>query len=176
MAHGFSGDFATPCLQLVFGGSSGYLDHFRRWAEAAWGRVRGRLGCVGGAALHLWHGETVNRGCVRRYRELGETADEDVVLMALDSLSEHGLIRSGYDERDGAAVALSRRRFFRRVGVAGAAAVNAPVVYSIIAPTAAAALSHGGGGSGGNSQFNQPFNNPSPSNSPSNSPSDQNYP
>jgi hypothetical protein len=90
--------------------------------------------------------------------QLGATADEDVVLMALDSLSEHGLISSGYEERGGAAVALSRRRFFRRVGVAGAAAVNAPVVYTLMVPTAAAALSHGGGGGGGGSQFN---NNPS---------------
>jgi hypothetical protein len=70
MAHAFGGDFATPCLQLVFDGGSGYLDHFRRWAEAAWERVGGRLGYVNGAALHLWHGETVNRGYVRRYRQL----------------------------------------------------------------------------------------------------------
>jgi hypothetical protein len=75
--------------------------------------------------------------------ELGGPADENVVLMALDSLSEHGLIISGYDERDGAAVALSRRRFFRRVGVAGAAAMNAPVVFSMIVPVAAAAQSNG---------------------------------
>lgn len=75
--------------------------------------------------------------------ELGETADEDVVLMALDSLLDHGLL-SGYRERDGAAVALSRRRFFRRVGVVGAAALNAPVAYSMVVPTAAAALSNGG--------------------------------
>lgn len=115
--------------------------------------------------------------------ELGETADEDVVLMALDSLAEHGLLSSGYEERDGAAVALSRRRFFRRVGVVGASAVNAPVVYSMIAPTAAAALSHGGGGGGGggNSGFIQPSNNQSFNNSGSGSGSgsgspDENYP
>jgi hypothetical protein len=100
--------------------------------------------------------------------ELGETADQDVVLMALDSLSEHGLISSGYKERDGAAIALSRRRFFRRVGVAGAAAVNAPVVFTLAVPTAAAALSNGGGGSGGNGQFNQP--------APLNQPSQSVYP
>ena len=72
MAHAFSGDFASPCLQLVFGGSCGFLDHFRCWAENAWERVRGRLGYVDGAVLHLWHGETVNRGYVRRYRELSD--------------------------------------------------------------------------------------------------------
>ena len=70
MAHAFCGDFGTPCLQLVFGGGSSYLDHFRAWAHDAWDRVGGRLGCVDGAVLHLWHGETVNRGYVRRYREL----------------------------------------------------------------------------------------------------------
>jgi hypothetical protein len=86
--------------------------------------------------------------------ELGDKADEDVVLMALDSLSERGLISSGYEERDGQAVALSRRRFFRRVGAVGALAINAPVVYSAIIPPAAAAVSHGGGGGGGGSGDN----------------------
>ena len=85
--------------------------------------------------------------------ELAEAANEDVVLMALDSLSERGLISSGYEERDGAAVALSRRRFFRRVGVVGAAAVNAPVVYSAIVPLAAAAQSSGGPPPNNNSGF-----------------------
>jgi hypothetical protein len=96
--------------------------------------------------------------------ELGEAAGEDVVLMALDNLAEHGLISSGYGERDGAAVALSRRRFFRRAGVIG---VRAPVVYSMIVPTAAAALSSGGGGGGGSGFINSPsqFNTPASSGS-----------
>jgi hypothetical protein len=89
--------------------------------------------------------------------QLGETPDEDVVMMALDSLSDHGLIDSGFKERDGAAVALSRRRFFRRAGLVGAAAINAPVVYSMSAPLAAAALSGGGTGNTGftNTGFTQ---------------------
>lgn len=70
MAHAFTGDFGTPCLWPVFGGGSGYLEHFRHWAQAAWERVRGNVGCVTGAVLHLWHGETINRAYVRRYREL----------------------------------------------------------------------------------------------------------
>jgi hypothetical protein len=72
--------------------------------------------------------------------ELGETADEDVVLMALDSLSENGLIASGYEERNSGAAALSRRRFFKRASVAGAAAIAAPIVYSLAVPTSAAAF------------------------------------
>jgi hypothetical protein len=90
--------------------------------------------------------------------ELGDPADEDVVLMALDTLLEHGLIASGYAERGGAEIALSRRRFFRRVGVTGVAALNAPVVYSLLVPTAAAAVSHGSGGGGGGGAFNNQFN------------------
>jgi Coenzyme PQQ synthesis protein D (PqqD) len=82
--------------------------------------------------------------------ELGEPADEDVVLMALDTLSEHGLIVSGYEEREGEEIALSRRRFFRRVGLTG---LSAPIAYTMIVPTAAAALSTGGGGGGGGSGF-----------------------
>jgi hypothetical protein len=70
MAHAFSGDFGSPCLPAVFNRSAGYLDHFRAWAEEAWDRVGGRLACVNGAVLHVWHGETVNRRYVRRYREL----------------------------------------------------------------------------------------------------------
>jgi hypothetical protein len=70
MAHAFSGDFGSPCLPVVFGGSFGFLEHYRSWAEDAWNRVRGRMGHVDGAVLHLWHGETANRGYARRYREL----------------------------------------------------------------------------------------------------------
>ena len=40
---------------------------------------------------------------------------------------------------------LSRRRFIRRVGVVGTAALALPVVQSIVAPTPAAAQSSGGG-------------------------------
>jgi hypothetical protein len=95
MAHAFSGDFGSPCLELVFGGSCGFLDHFRCWAEAAWERVRGRLGYVEGAVLHLWHGETANRGYVRRYRELAELGYDPAVHLrgepgALWQLSEDG--------------------------------------------------------------------------------------
>ena len=72
--------------------------------------------------------------------ELGDVADEDLVLVALDSLDEHGLIESGYESRDATASRLSRRLFFRRVGVA---AVAIPVVASMAVPMPAAAASTG---------------------------------
>lgn len=72
--------------------------------------------------------------------EIGDVADEDLVLIALDDLADAGLIddaptRELHDRR------LSRRRFIRRVGTVGAAALALPVVSSIVAPTPAAAQS-----------------------------------
>jgi hypothetical protein len=64
----------------------------------------------------------------------GIAADEDMVLMALDDLVEHGLIESGYEPRDQGAVELTRRRFFRRAGAVGALALVAPVAYSLAVP------------------------------------------
>jgi hypothetical protein len=152
---------------LVYDLDADIAAHLNRTAALVWRSCDGR--------------RTVAELATLVAEELGEPPDEDVVLMALDSLSEHGLIISGYEERDGAAVALTRRRFFRRFGIVGAAALNAPVVFSAIVPTAAAAISGGGGGGGGGagfinspSQVNQPLQ--SGSGSGSGSDDDDNYP
>jgi hypothetical protein len=76
-------------------------------------------------------------------RTVGEVADEDMVMVALDTLAEHGLIQAGHEPREVNASRLSRRRFLRRVGVVGAAAISMPVVHSIVVPTPAAAASGG---------------------------------
>lgn len=73
--------------------------------------------------------------------ELGELADEDLVMVTLDRLEEQGLIESGYVRRDPDVARMSRRRFIRRVGVVGSAALALPVVQGIVAPTPAAAAS-----------------------------------
>lgn len=73
--------------------------------------------------------------------ELGEVADEDVVLVALDTLLAHNLIDSGYEKREDTAMRMSRRRFIKRVGLVGGAAVALPVVSSLVVPPAAAAAS-----------------------------------
>ncbi len=62
MAHAFGGDFVSECLRHTFLGNAAYLEHYRQWAESAFDLVRGRIGVVDGAALHLWHGELANRG------------------------------------------------------------------------------------------------------------------
>lgn len=71
--------------------------------------------------------------------EVGEVADEDLVMMALDRLEERGLIESGYPGRDPESARFSRRRFIRAAGVA--AVVALPVIDAVVAPTPAAALS-----------------------------------
>jgi hypothetical protein len=75
--------------------------------------------------------------------EVTELADADLVMVALDQLETHGLLASGYKIRDPDEVRLSRRRFIRRVGVVGTAAMALPVVQSVVAPTLAAAQSAG---------------------------------
>lgn len=104
MAHAFSGDFGSSCLPVVFHGSAGFLNHFRLWAEAAWERVRGRLGVVGGAALHLWHGETANRGYVQRYRGLSGLGYDPPIHLSPDpggpwAWSEEGAFLAGWANR-----------------------------------------------------------------------------
>lgn len=71
--------------------------------------------------------------------EIGDLADEDLVMMSLDQLSENGLLESGYEPQEMFASRLNRRRFIRRAGVVGGAALALPVVTSIIAPSSAAA-------------------------------------
>jgi hypothetical protein len=73
--------------------------------------------------------------------EFGESADEDVALIALDELASRQLIESGYEQRAPGAAKYSRRRFLRRVGLAGIGAALMPIVYSIAIPAPAAAAS-----------------------------------
>jgi hypothetical protein len=72
--------------------------------------------------------------------ELGDVADEDLVRIALDDLADRGLV-SGVAERAAQDRRHSRRRFIRRVGTVGAAALALPVVSSVVAPDPAAAQS-----------------------------------
>jgi hypothetical protein len=38
-----------------------FFAHFLRWAQPFAAEIQGRIGCVPGMALHLWHGDPVNR-------------------------------------------------------------------------------------------------------------------
>jgi hypothetical protein len=70
--------------------------------------------------------------------EVGDDlADEDLVMVALDNLAERDLI-DGAPERRPEETMLSRRRFIRRVGTVGVAALALPVIMSLNAPPASA--------------------------------------
>jgi hypothetical protein len=74
-------------------------------------------------------------------KELGDDlADEDLVHIALDNLADRGLVE-GVPKRAADETRLSRRRFIRRVGTVGVAALALPVVTSLVAPSPAAAQS-----------------------------------
>jgi hypothetical protein len=74
------------------------------------------------------------------HADVGEFADEDLVLVTLDRLHEQGLIDAGYEPRDPETARFSRRRFLATAGVA--AVVALPVIEAVVAPSAAAALSN----------------------------------
>ncbi len=108
--------------------------------------TRGHVACrLNRTAALVWQnsdGERTLEDLVEVLREeLGDVADEDLVMVTLDRLSQHGLIESGYAPRDAESAGVSRRRFIHRVGVAGTAALALPVVQAIVAPTPAAAQS-----------------------------------
>jgi hypothetical protein len=67
--------------------------------------------------------------------------DRELVVVALDQLQASGLLEAGYPPADPEAAQLNRRRFMRRLGVAGVAAAVAPVVEAVVMPTAAHASS-----------------------------------
>lgn len=61
MAHLFSRSLDSPCVARILASSDAYFDHFKKWAHEADFQVAGRLGCVSGRLLHLWHGEVSDR-------------------------------------------------------------------------------------------------------------------
>jgi hypothetical protein len=102
------------------------------------------IGCrLNGAAALVWthcDGRRTPADLVDVLREeYGQLADEDMVMMALDTLVEHGLLASGYEPRAPKVARLSRRRFIRRAGVVGASALAVPIAFSMAVPTPAAA-------------------------------------
>ncbi|HUI24959.1 MAG TPA: hypothetical protein VL403_02650 [Candidatus Kryptonia bacterium] len=83
MAHAMRGEDASPCVERRLGDNTVHRHHFTRWSRAVWPAVRGRIGHVPGAMLHLWHGDPSHRGYTTRHRELahfGFSPDDDLRL------------------------------------------------------------------------------------------------
>ena len=70
MAHAVCGDWTGLCIQRTLGMDTPHLRHFQVWAEKVHKEISGRLACVDGVALHLWHGEYSDRRYVDRHNEL----------------------------------------------------------------------------------------------------------
>jgi len=74
------------------------------------------------------------------HRELGLPVDRSVVLLALQELSESGLLQAPAQEEAGTEK-LTRRQVAQRFALAGASLALVPLVTSVLAPTPAMAQS-----------------------------------
>jgi hypothetical protein len=70
MAHAFAGSLQSPCIASTIGDDGAYARHFADWARKAHALCQGRLGCLPGRILHLWHGTWGNRRYFARNQEL----------------------------------------------------------------------------------------------------------
>lgn len=72
--------------------------------------------------------------------DLGRTIDADEVERALTELHESGLLTTPVTEQTHAEVGISRRLMFRKTAAVGGAAMAAPLIASVVAPTPASAI------------------------------------
>jgi hypothetical protein len=68
----FTGDFRSACIDQMLRGNIFTRKHFLAWAEAIYADVAGKIGCVSGTLLHLWHGDTINRQYLKRNHEVAD--------------------------------------------------------------------------------------------------------
>jgi hypothetical protein len=103
---------------------------------------RHKAHCLNRPAAKIWKlcdGETTLPEITRKSSdEIGFPVGEEVVLLALEQLSRARLLEEQI-VRPGVSPAMSRREVIKRLGQA--AAIAAPLVTSLIAPTAQAATS-----------------------------------
>jgi hypothetical protein len=60
MAHGFLGDWRSPCIDLLIGLDTVINDEYRQWAQMACRQSGKQIGLVRGRVLHIWHGDYKN--------------------------------------------------------------------------------------------------------------------
>ena len=49
-----------------------WKEHYLAWAAAHFRAVQGRIGCLDGGLVHLWHGDLTRRRDLERHREFRE--------------------------------------------------------------------------------------------------------
>jgi hypothetical protein len=87
MAHAFVGDWDSECMFRTFGRSGGMLEDSWEWSARTYATVKARLSYVAGTALHLWHGDMVNR----RYSD----RNTDLIKMCFDPRRDLEIDSSG---------------------------------------------------------------------------------
>lgn len=73
MAHAMCGNFNDSCVSAIFGPAkikNKMFRHFLNWAYPFYLDVKSNIGYASGEALHLWHGDRVNRRYYERHQEL----------------------------------------------------------------------------------------------------------
>lgn len=73
MAHAMCGNFKSPCIERILGASkikNKLFRYFLKWAYPFYQDVQGKVQCVPGEVLHLWHGDIENRQYTKRHEEL----------------------------------------------------------------------------------------------------------
>lgn len=76
MAHVFAGATESECISRMIGEDHAFAHDFAAWSSKADAICQGRLGCVPGRVLHLWHGTLGNRRYFSRNQEF-KTLDYD---------------------------------------------------------------------------------------------------
>jgi hypothetical protein len=61
-----------------------WAEHYRAWAGKHFRSVRGGIGCIDGALVHLWHGDLVDRRYQERHREFSAFGFDPATDVALD--------------------------------------------------------------------------------------------
>jgi hypothetical protein len=70
MAHGFVGDFDSPCIDEMIGLGTPLHRAYVDWTAIAYRECRGNVAYLPGRALHLWHGDLEQRKYYQRSQEL----------------------------------------------------------------------------------------------------------
>jgi hypothetical protein len=109
MAHAFTGEWESACLDRMLGPPAPYRAHAIGWCERIYEDVRARVGHVPGQLLHLWHGELPMRRYWQRLADLAragfdplrdvKTNADGCLEWASEHAALHDLMRRYFAER-----------------------------------------------------------------------------
>jgi hypothetical protein len=72
MAHSFCGDWDSACLNKMFLDNGMYRNHYIKWSEKIYKKVKAKVSYTEGVVFHLWHGEIKHRRYLERMQYLND--------------------------------------------------------------------------------------------------------